>query len=133
MNLLPDTNTLSYILRSRQPVLDHFEASLRQGCSFLLAPVAHYELLRYLDLKGADRLLRLYESIVSSWQRCEMTFEDWDDAAHLWADRHRAGRSVSDLDLLLATLARKHDAVLVTSNTKHFEGLDIPLADWTLP
>jgi predicted nucleic acid-binding protein len=133
MNLLPDTNTLSYILRSRQPVLNHFEAALRQECSFFLAPVAHYELLRYLDLKGADRLLRLYKSLVSGWRRCELTFDDWDEAAHLWAERHSTGRSVSDLDLLLAILARKHDAVLVTSNTRHFESLGISLADWTLP
>jgi tRNA(fMet)-specific endonuclease VapC len=113
--------------------LDHFEDSARQGNSFLLASVAHYELQRYLDLKGADRLLRRYESLVTHWQRCDLGFGDWDDAARLWAERHRAGRSISDLDLLLAILARKHRAMLVTSNTKHFEGLDIPLADWSLP
>ncbi|MFL6202730.1 MAG: PIN domain-containing protein [Thermoanaerobaculia bacterium] len=133
MDLLPDTNTLSYILRGRQPVLNRFEEAVRQGSSFLLASVAHYELQRYLELKGAGRLQKLYESLVARWQRCNLDLDDWDEAARLWAERHRTGRSISDLDLLLAILARKHQAVLVTSNTKHFEGLDIPLADWSLP
>ncbi len=133
MDLLLDTNTLSYIIRGRQPVLDRFEESARQGNTFLLSSVAHYELQRYLDLKGSSRLMRRYQDLVARWQRCNLLFEDWNHAASLWAEHHRAGRSIADLDLLLAVLALKHDAMLVTSNTRHFEGLDIPLADWSLP
>lgn len=133
MGLLLDTNTLSYIIRGRQPVLDRFEESVRQGDTFLLSSVVHYELQRYLDLKGSSRLLRRYQGLVDHWQRCNLLFEDWNRAASLWAEHHRAGRSIADLDLLLTVLALKHDAVLVTSNTRHFEGLDIALADWSLP
>jgi predicted nucleic acid-binding protein len=131
MGLLLDTNTLSYLIRGRQPVLDRFEESVRQGNTFLLSSVAHYELQRYLDLKGSSRLSGRYETLVARWQRCNLLFEDWNQAALLWAERHRAGRSIADLDLLLAVLALKHDAVLVTSNTRHFEGLNISLIDWT--
>jgi predicted nucleic acid-binding protein len=88
---------------------------------------------RYLDLKGARRLTQLYQGLVDGWQRCDLTFDDWTEAARLWAERHRLGRSVSDFDLLLAVLARKQEAILVTSNTRHFEGLGIPLQDWTSP
>jgi len=133
MELLLDTNTLSYIIRGRQPVLDRFEESARQGNTFLLSSVAHYELQRYLNLKGSSRLMRRYESLVAHWQRCNLLFEDWNHAALLWAEHHRAGRSIADPDLLIAVLALKHDAVLVTSNTKHFEGLSLSLTDWSLP
>lgn len=131
MALLLDTNTLSYIIRGRQPVLDRFEESVRQGNTFLLSSVAHYELQRYLDLKGSSRLMRRYQDLVAGWERCILLFEDWNQAALLWAENHRTGRSISDLDLLLAVQALKHEAVLVTSNTRHFEGLNITLADWT--
>jgi tRNA(fMet)-specific endonuclease VapC len=132
-DLLLDTNTLNYILRKRPPVLQRLAEARKEGCRFLLAPIAHYELTRYLRLKQADRLLRLYSRLVNSWLPCEMSFEDWSSAALLWADLHRAGKSASDLDLLLATLARKHGAVLVTSNIRHFEGLRLLLEDWTKP
>ncbi|HEY0510496.1 MAG TPA: hypothetical protein VGH73_01245 [Thermoanaerobaculia bacterium] len=78
-------------------------------------------------------MLRTYEQLTSSWQRCDLSFGDWRDAAHLWAERHRAGQSISDFDLLLAILALREEAVLVTSNVRHFEGLGIRLEDWSAP
>lgn len=93
--------------------------------------MAHYELTRYLRLKGAHRLLRLYDQLTAGWQPCEPSFEDWNEAARLWAELNGSGRSISDPDLLLAVLARKWSAVLVTTNTRHFANLGIPLEDWT--
>lgn len=132
-NLLLDTNSLNYILQRRPPVVDRLLRAKEEGCHFLLASVVHFELSRYLKLKGAHRLTRLYQSLVRPWTRCDLTFEDWDSAAALWAERHRLGRAISDLDLLLATLARGRGAVLVTSNIRHFEGLGLTLEDWALP
>ncbi|HEX7181798.1 MAG TPA: PIN domain-containing protein [Thermoanaerobaculia bacterium] len=129
--LLLDTNTLSYILKNVPPVPAKLDDAVRQGKSFLLASIAHYELTRYLHLKGANRLLRLYQQLTATWRQCEPSFEDWDEAAQLWAERHRSGQGISDPDLLLAVLARKWSATLVTTNTRHFTGLGIALEDWT--
>ncbi|HXU29347.1 MAG TPA: PIN domain-containing protein [Thermoanaerobaculia bacterium] len=129
--LLLDTNTLNYILKDIPPAPAKLEESVRQGRPFLLASVAHYELTRYLRLKGAHRLLRLYQEMTATWQQCEPSFADWDEAARLWAERHRSGHGISDPDLLLAALARKWNATLVTNNTRHFKGLGIALEDWT--
>lgn len=131
--LLFDTNTLNYILKGRRPVLDRYEQAVQADCTFLLSPVAHYELARYLLLKGAHRLARDYNRLTASWERCDLAFEDWETAASLWAERHRTGDSVSDLDLLLAILARREEAVLVTTNIRHFGGLGVSLEDWEAP
>jgi predicted nucleic acid-binding protein len=133
MRLLPDTNTLSYLLKRRQHVVDRFEEATEKGAEFLLSSVANYELTRYLDLKGARKLMQAYESITVSWRRCNLDFEDWNEAASLWARRHRSGRSISDFDLLLAILARREGAVLVTSNVRHFQDLGVELEDWMAP
>jgi predicted nucleic acid-binding protein len=133
MKLLLDTNTLSYVLKGRTPVLDRMAARVQERADFLLAPVVHYELKRYLDLKGAHRLARAYATLTESWRRLELDFSDWHSAAELWTERHRAGKAVSDLDLFLAILAHREDAILVTANTRHFEGLGVAVEDWTLP
>jgi predicted nucleic acid-binding protein len=132
-DLLLDTNTLNYILKRRQPAVARLQQATDEGDRFLLASVAHHELTRYLELKGAHRLIRLYRRLVEPWLPCNLDFEDWSSASLLWAEWHRAGKSISDLDLLLATLASKHQAVLVTSNTRHFTGLGLVLEDWTQP
>jgi predicted nucleic acid-binding protein len=130
--LLLDTNTLNYILKDISPAPLRLDEAIRQGQSFLLASVAHYELTRYLRLKGADRLLRLYGQLTEGWQPCEPSFEDWSEAARLWAELHGSGRSIADPDLLLVVLARKWTATLVTNNTRHFKDLGVPLEDWTV-
>jgi len=65
-SLLLDTNSLNYILRKRPSVVARLQSAKEEGCRFLLASVVHYELSRYLKLKGADRLTRLYQRLVES-------------------------------------------------------------------
>jgi predicted nucleic acid-binding protein len=130
MKFLLDTSTLNHLIRGRQSVVELAEARVRRGDDFLLASPAHFELTRYLELKGAAQLIRSYRKLTRFWSLVDLTFSDWSEAALLWADRHREGRAISDFDLLLAVLARREDAVLVTANTRHFEGLGVALEDW---
>ena len=50
-------------------------------------------------------------------------------AAHLAADRQRAGRSVDLRDTMIAGIALARRATIATRNTKHFEGLDVPVVN----
>ena len=50
-------------------------------------------------------------------------------AAQLAADRRRAGRIVDLRDTLIAGIAQAHRATIATRNTRHFEGLDVPVVD----
>lgn len=132
MKLLLDTNILNHLLKGQQQVIDRMEAAIGRGDLFLLSPVVHYELTRYIDLKGAHRLMRAYERLTASWRWCDFRLDDWSAAAKLWAERHRTGKSVSDFDLLLATLALQENAVIVTANVRHFEGFGLTIEDWTI-
>ena len=48
-------------------------------------------------------------------------------AAQLAADRQQAGRAVDLRDTLIAGIALARRATIATRNTKHFEGLDVPV------
>jgi predicted nucleic acid-binding protein len=50
-------------------------------------------------------------------------------AAQLAADRQRAGRVVDLRDTLIAGIAQARRATIATRNTRHFEGLDVPVVD----
>ena len=50
-------------------------------------------------------------------------------AAQLAADRRRAGRIVDLRDTLIAGIAQARRATIATRNTRHFEGLDVPVVD----
>lgn len=54
-------------------------------------------------------------------------------AAQLAADRQRSGRAVDRRDTLIAGIAQARRATIATRNTRHFEGLDVPVVDpWHL-
>jgi tRNA(fMet)-specific endonuclease VapC len=116
LNKLVDTNTVNYLIRSDAPFIDRYASEVRAGHEFILSPVVHLEVTRYLKLKGASRLQRAYSRLIPDWQTVELTAGDWDIAADLWAQRHRLGRPIEDADLLIAVTALKTGTVLVTHN-----------------
>jgi predicted nucleic acid-binding protein len=130
MRLLIDTNILTYILRDRTVVLSRFKEALENGATFVSSDIVDYELRRYLVLKGAQRQLARYEELSRDWIPVSLARKDWHAAAHLWSELHRTGRSIEDRDLLIAISALKEQVTLVTHNTRHFEGLGVPLIDW---
>jgi tRNA(fMet)-specific endonuclease VapC len=130
MIFLPDTDTVNYLLKGKGPARQRLQAAVSTGDTLVLSPVVHYEVTRYLTLKQANRLLRLYEVLVADWRRLDLTAVDWDRAALLWAERHRSGRPITDSDLLIAVTALTSGAVLVTNNQRHFEDLGLTLENW---
>ena len=50
-------------------------------------------------------------------------------AGQLAADRRRVGRIVDLRDTLIAGIAQSRRATIATRNTRHFEGLDVPVVD----
>jgi predicted nucleic acid-binding protein len=50
-------------------------------------------------------------------------------AGQLAADRQRVGRVVGLRDTLIGGIAQSRRATIATRNTRHFEGLDVPVVD----
>jgi predicted nucleic acid-binding protein len=129
---LPDTDTVNYVLKGKGPARRRLQAAAAAGEKFALSPVVHYEVTRYLKLKQADRVLRLYEALIADWHRVELTAVDWDRAAELWSARHRAGAPITDSDLLIAVSALGSGSILVTNNDRHFANLGLHIDNWAI-
>ena len=132
MIYLSDTNTINYAIKSNAIVQAHFARGLAAGATFALSAFVHYEVTRYLKLKGSTRLARDYANLTANWPRIEIMTTDWDDAADLWAAQHRVGQPIDDADLLIAISALKVGATVVTNNTRHFATLGVPLENGTV-
>ena len=50
-------------------------------------------------------------------------------AAHIAAERQRAGRTADLRDTLIAGIAQARRATIATRNTRHFDGLDVPVVN----
>jgi tRNA(fMet)-specific endonuclease VapC len=126
-----DTNIISQILRRNAPALARLGEAADHDDDLFMCPVVFYELWRGLSYRGADRQLEELTAFARTLQWIDYDRAMWVEAAGLWADRRRHGRTHDDADLLIAAFSRRLRATLVTNNTADFTDLDVPVVDWT--
>jgi predicted nucleic acid-binding protein len=131
-----DTNILSALMRAAPDaaVVDWLDR--QPADSVWLTSITVFEARFGLALlpKGRKRaaLERAFERVLS--EDLANRVLDFDSlaaaaAAQLAADRQRAGRVVDLRDTLVAAIAQARRATIATRNTRHFEGLDVPVVD----
>jgi tRNA(fMet)-specific endonuclease VapC len=117
---LLDTDTVSYLLQGRTPVLDAHVTAVAPK-SLCISAVTRGELLYGLALKdGAHRLAQLIDQFLVR-VRCL----SWDETAatqfaFIAAQLHKAGTQIGSMDAMIAGHALAAGAVLVTNNERHF-------------
>jgi predicted nucleic acid-binding protein len=90
----------------------------------------YYELLRgILWRKAIGKSALLHSQLLPLFSWVELIDKDWVQAARFWADSTAEGKQLADVDLLLAALSYRLNAILV-SNDQDFDGLPIQREDW---
>ena len=83
----------------------------------------------YLNVNATQKLRFFRETIVPLMDHFALIEEDWQVAAQLWATMRNQGIQLSDVDLLIAALAQRLNAVVVTSDND-FAALPVQREDW---
>ena len=127
-----DTNIISRIFRRDTATLTRLSEAADHDDDLFLCPVVFYELWRGLSHRAADRQLDELNAFARTLQWVDYDRSMWLEAAELWAERRRHGRTYDDADLLIAAFTRGLRATLVTNNTADFSDLDVQIIDWTV-
>jgi len=128
-----DTSIVSRILRRDDDVLRGLEVASAVNSRMILCPVVHYEILRGFRKTHSPRLSAEFDELATYVLWDDMNRSDWEKAAELWASAVARGHPHSDADILIAGYAASRSATLVTANERHFQGLGIPIENWTKP
>ncbi len=131
-----DTNVLSALMRTSPDVAAVSWLDRQPADSIWVTSVTVFEVRFGLALlpRGRKRL-RLeaaFERVLE--EDLENRVLDFDSAAaasaaRLAAERKSVGRAVDLRDTLIAGIAQTRRATIATRNTRHFEGLDVPVVD----
>ena len=128
-----DTNVIAVRIHRLPQVLDRLTRAGEAGQVLGLCDPVRYEVLRGLLNVNATQKLRLFhETITPLMDHLALIDEDWQVAAQLWAIMRSRGRQFSDVDLLIAALAQRLNAVVVTSDND-FAALSVQREDWRAP
>jgi tRNA(fMet)-specific endonuclease VapC len=122
-----DTDTASYIIKGRSPQVEAKLANLAPSM-VCVSVITRAELMYGLKRLPADHRLHL---AVRQFLKLARVLP-WDsEAADHYADiRHQlisSGKTVGEMDMMIAAHSLSAGAVLVTNNSRHYERITLPL------
>jgi predicted nucleic acid-binding protein len=131
-----DTNVLSALMRTNPEAVVVEWLDRQPADSVWLTSITVFEARFGLALLPTGRrrtgLERAFDRVLTEDLSSRvLTFDEVAaaTAAQIAADRRRAGRLVDLRDTLIAGIVQARRATIATRNTRHFEGLDVPVVD----
>ncbi|SRR5258708_33073977 len=128
--LLLDTNVISDLLAPMKEAREWAIDRRTQGDQLVICLPTYYEVLRGLLCRNAGTKLESFNKrILPLLDWIPLTYSDWTQAAQYWASAQSLGKQLGDPDLLLAAVAFRLNATIV-SRDQDFDALAIRRIDW---
>jgi predicted nucleic acid-binding protein len=126
-----DTNIISYILRGDKELLTKIVSTESPKDRFIIPLIVYYEIRRGLEAGGASVKTAAFDMLCNIIGVEEMSIEDMNTAATIYANCKRRGSPMEDTDLLIAAHSLTRNYTLVTHNIRHFEKVEgLKVVDW---
>ena len=134
--ILLDTNVLSALMRKAPDTAVVAWLDLQPASSIWTTAINVLEIGYGLEIlptgKRRSELIKAFDVLlqhVLDQRVAPLDIAAAEQAAHLMATRHRAGRPGDLRDTLVAGIALAHRATVATRNTRHFDDLPVRVVD----
>lgn len=133
MRLCLDTSTVIDLIRGRLPdVRLHYRVSVQSGAEVVVSAVVLHELVSGIATSRDPAVeRRRMEQTLVGLPVLDLTVDDVETTGRVAGDLRACGRSIGDLDTLIAGQALARGWTVVTRNVRHFGRVEgLPLIDW---
>ena len=118
-----DSNIISFYLKGNKTVAENMEKAISDDHTIVIAPIAYYEVKRGLLLIDATKQLKKLESLCQLFSVGELGDYLLEESVKIYVQERKAKRNIEDADIFIAAFCLHNNCVLVTDNTKHFQGI----------
>ena len=132
MKYIIDSDILNYFLKNHPNVVNKFAEA--ESDDIAVTIISYAELLF-----GAYNSLRIKENLSKIKSFLEtMTIVNFDKPAadifaRLKSDLRKEGRTISDMDLIIASICIANQWTLITNNSKHFKRIrELKIENWSI-
>ena len=116
-----DTDILSFFLKGNSKVFLKFQKYLETYNYINISIITYYEILSGLNFNGAVKQLEVFDNFCLQNKVLNLTTESIKASSAKYAEQRKAGKTIDDIDLLIAGIAISNNFTLITNNTRHFE------------
>jgi tRNA(fMet)-specific endonuclease VapC len=116
-----DTNIITAFLKDNQKVKQRVQEVTVQGNEIFINGISYYEIKRGLLASNATRQLGLFELLCKTFGILLLNnLSIFDGASDLYANLQQKGMLIGDADILIASLTKIQNFILVTDDS-HFQ------------
>lgn len=130
MNYLIDTNIIIYSLKNDTQVNNNFQKN--RNIPKLISVITYGELI-YGARKSQfpERNMAVVKRIAEIFPIVSITPSIMDTFGEIKAYLEHKGKTIDDMDLLIASTAIAHNMILITNNEKHFKNIrSLQIENW---
>ena len=120
IRVMIDTDILSYYFKGDEIVIGNFETYLSNFESIEISIITYYEVMSGLLAIKAFKQIKAFEQFVSENIVIPLTEKSSKISAEIYSSLRETGKTLDDIDLLIAGIAIENGLTLVTNNEKHF-------------
>lgn len=119
-----DTNVIVDLLHGDRNLKLKIEDIEKNNVNFCITPVTLTELFKgAFAAEKREQAIRLVEDFCQSFGLLDFSKEACKIAGEKYAELKKLGKQTQESDLMIASIALSHGAVLLTRNQKHFSNI----------
>lgn len=125
-----DTDILIEYFRGNEAVKKRIE-NLGEDDIIGITWLSIYEFFKGIFISGKFDEEKFLQDLVGSALAMEETYKSARIGAEIYASLKREGNLINDADILIASIVKSYNAVLVTNNEEHFKRIEgLKIENW---
>lgn len=126
-----DTNIVSYLLEEDPHVIEAFDNVFLKN-DICISNVVQYEIQRGIYYRKSKKLQKQFDKFCRIIPVCQITDDDFDEAAKIYAYLRQEGKLIEDSDIFIGATAIVNNAIIVTNNETHLSRIrGLRIENWT--
>jgi tRNA(fMet)-specific endonuclease VapC len=132
MTYILDTNIVTKILKGKLSIKKKLLNLIIEGNEILINVITYYEIKRGLLDSNAVKKLVIFNQLCREFG---LIFLDdrliFDEAAEIWAMLKKRGKLINDADILIASIAKAKNCILVSNDTDFNRIQGLKVENWS--
>jgi tRNA(fMet)-specific endonuclease VapC len=126
-----DTNVVVDIFRGDEDLKEKVNKIISFGRDIYITPITLCELYKGVYLfHDPEKELRDVDDFLSSFILLDFGREACNIFGEEYAKLKKKGKITQEIDLMISSIAKVNDLIVVTRNKKHFEDVDVKVEVW---
>ena len=126
-----DTDIMSYYFNGNIGIKEKLIETIENENNICTTVINIYEILKGLKWKNNQKKEKQFREFLGDITVFTIDDDVIDIASDLFSKLRQTGKIIGDADILIAAIVIRNDGVLVSNNTKHYEGLEkLKLTNW---